>query len=75
MTIKLNLIQPETVLELTNGFNAEVETELRRQLLVGLQFALQIDNLQIFCRERGSKKKKKVHKVSKIADRLNKTIW
>ena len=33
---------------LTNGSDAELEAELRRQLLVGLESALEVDNLQVF---------------------------
>lgn len=41
-----------TPLNLTNRSDAKVKTELRRQLLVGLQSALEVNNLQIFCREK-----------------------
>lgn len=40
-----------TSLNLTNRSDAKVKTELRRQLLVGLQSALKVNNLQIFCGE------------------------
>ena len=33
---------------LTDGADAELKAELRRQLLVGLESALEVDNLQVF---------------------------
>lgn len=42
------MLSRQLVGHLTNSSNAEVEAELRGQLLVGLQSALKINNLYIF---------------------------
>lgn len=45
MFTSISLHRPDPVLKLTNRSDAEVKTELGRQLLVGLQSALEIHNL------------------------------